>query len=61
MTDEQRAKYMERKQHLEKLANMTKEEKLMYKRTRKSDYNKAYKEKMRQNMKPEEFKAWCQS
>jgi hypothetical protein len=52
---------MERKQHLEKLANMTKEEKLMYKRTRKSDYNKAYKEKMRQNMKPEEFKAWCQS
>jgi len=46
---------------MEKLANMTKEEKLQYKRTRKSDYNKAYKEKMKQTMKPEEFRAWCQN
>lgn len=40
---------------------MTKEEKLQYKRTRKSDYNKAYKEKMKQTMKPEEFRTWCQN
>lgn len=58
MTEEQRAKYLERKQHLDTLAKMTKEERLHYKRTRKSEYNKAYKERMRQTMKPEEFKNW---
>lgn len=61
MSEEQRTKYLERKQHLEKLANMTKEERLQYKRSRKSDYNKAYKERMKQTMTPEEFKIWTQS
>ena len=61
MTEEQRVKYLERKEHLDKLAKMTKEERLAYRRNRKSEYNKAYKEKMRQTMKPEEFKNWIQS
>ena len=41
------------------LGAMSKEEKKLYQKNRKSEYNKQYKEKMRQQMNPEEFKTWC--